>query len=70
MAFSAHHVVQAIVDISDYNQLTNEKIVSVYNFRMNENADFYVKKILNSDIDLHIGLGSLVCSVGMCYKPA
>ncbi len=44
MAFSAHHVSQAIVDKSDDNQLTNEKIVSVYNFRMNENANFYAKK--------------------------
>lgn len=55
--------IQAIVDKSTDNLLTNDEIVAVYNFRMNKNADLYVKKIiLNPNIDLHFGLERFVCS--------
>ena len=55
--------IQAIVDKSNDNLLTNDEIVTVNNFRMYKNADFYVKKIISDpNIQLISGLGRFVCS--------
>lgn len=60
--------IQAIVDKSIDNLLTNDEFVTLNNFRMYKNADFYVKTaILNPNIQLNSGLERFVCST--CHRP-
>lgn len=60
--------IQAIIDKSADNLLTNDEILLVSNFRMEKYADSNFKKvILNPDIKLNFGLARSVCSV--CHVP-
>lgn len=60
--------IQAIIDKSTDNLLTNEEMLSVSNFRKTKYAESYVKKIISSpNINLDCGLGRFVCSI--CHVP-
>lgn len=60
--------IQAIVDKSTDNLLTNDEFITVNNFRTYKNADFYVKKIiLDPNIQLNSGLERFVCRT--CHRP-
>ena len=74
-----HHISHDILDASreiqpyltiDRKRRTNEEIVSVDNFRMNENSDFYVKKTILIPASIFIsGSGGLFAVSAMCQKP-